>query len=81
MHTLLIVFIALLPPNDFLVSEVITATYLAMISWVTPYIVMDKETYTVQYSIDISLQNSREVVIEANNGLPLIKNSQLTSLD
>ena len=61
----------MLPPNDFLISEVITAPYSATISWVTPYIVMDKETYTVQYSTDNSLQNSREVVIEANNGFTI----------
>ena len=39
----------------------------AEISWVTPYIAFDRETYTVQYNSDISLQNSIEVVIEAIN--------------
>ena len=57
----------MLPPNEFLVNEVITAPYSAMITWVTPYVVMDKETYTVQYSTDSSLQDSSKVVIEANS--------------
>ena len=34
---------------------------------------MDKEIYSVQYSTDMSLQNSREVVIEANNGFTINK--------
>ena len=39
----------------------------AEISWVTPYIALDRETYTVQYNTDMSLQNSIEVVIETIN--------------
>ena len=58
----------MVPPIEFMIIEVITAPYSVRISWVTPYIVMDKETYTIQYSTDSSLQNSSEVVIEANNG-------------
>ena len=58
----------MIPPIEFVMTEVITAPYSAMISWMTPYIVMDKETYTVQYSTDSSLQNTSEVVIKANNG-------------
>ena len=64
----------MLPPIEFLMIEVITAPYSAMISWVTPYIVMDKETYTIHYSTDRSLQNSREVVIEANSGFTIDQN-------
>ena len=44
-----------------------TAPHSAEISWLTPYIVQDRETYTVHYSTDSSLHNSSEVVIESNN--------------
>ena len=37
----------------------------------TPYIVMEMETYTVQYSMDSSLQDSSKVVIHANNGFAI----------
>ena len=59
--------VAMIPPIGFATIEVITASYSVEISWVTPYIILDKETYSVQYSTDMSLQNSREVVMEANN--------------
>ena len=39
----------------------------AEISWVTPYITLDRETYTVQYNTNMSLQDSIKVVIEAIN--------------
>ena len=35
---------------------------------------MDKEIYSVQYSTDMTLQNSREVVIEVNNGFIINQN-------
>ena len=57
----------MISPIGFATIEVITASYSVEISWVTPYIILDKETYSVQYSTDMSLQNSREVVMEANN--------------
>ena len=60
--------IAITPPIEFVTIKAITAPYSVEISWVTPYITLDKETYSVQYSTDMSLQNSREVVIETNNG-------------
>ena len=47
--------------------KVITAPHSAEISWITPYTVQDRETYTVHYSTDSSLHNSSEVVIESNN--------------
>ena len=57
----------MIPPIGFVTIKAITAPSSVEISWVTPYIILDKETYSVQYSTDISLQNRREVVIEANN--------------
>ena len=57
----------MIPPIDFVTIRVITAPYSVLISWVTPYIIQNKETYSVQYSTDMSIQNSSEVVIEANN--------------
>ena len=58
----------MIPPVELVMVEVIRTTpYSAEISWVTPYVVQDKETYTVQYSTDISLQNSNEVVVENTN--------------
>ena len=35
---------------------------------------MDKETYSVQYSTDMSLPNSTEVVMEANNKFTINQN-------
>ena len=63
-----IYIIAIAPPIGFVTIKAITTPYSAEISWVTPYIILENETYSVQYSTDISLLNSREVVIEANNG-------------
>ena len=58
----------MIPPVEFVAIEAVTTTsYSAEISWVTPYIIMDKETYSVQYSTDMSLQNSSDVIIEAIN--------------
>ena len=62
-------FIAMIPPMDFTTIKYITAPYSAEISWVTPYVILDKETYSVQYSTDMSLQNSEEVVVENNDEL------------
>ena len=59
--------IAIIPSLDIITIEVTTTPYSAEISWATPYIVLDKETYTVQYSTDISLQNRNGIVIEAIN--------------
>ena len=59
--------IAIIPPIKFVTIEVATTPYSAEISWITPYIILDQETYSVQYSTDMSLQNSSEVVIEATN--------------
>ena len=66
-----IYIIATTPPIGFATIKAITAPYSVEISWVTPYIIMDKETYSVQYSTDMTLQNSREVVMEANNGFTI----------
>ena len=63
-HMLLL---AIIPPLDIVTIEVTTTPYSAEISWVTQFIVLDEETYTIQYSTDSSLQNSSEVVIEAVN--------------
>ena len=58
----------MIPPLKFLTTDVITITpYSAEISWVTPHIISDRETFSVQYSTDISLENAGEVVIEASN--------------
>ena len=58
-------FTAMIPPIELVMVEVIRTTpYSAEISWVTPYVVLDEETYTVQYSTDMPLQNSSEVVVE-----------------
>ena len=59
--------IAIIPPLEIVAIEVTTTPYSAEISWVTPFIALDKETYTVQYNTNISLQNSNENVIEAIN--------------
>ena len=59
---------AMIPPLKFLTTDVISTTpYSAEISWVTPYIILDKETFSVYYSTDLSLQNASEEVIEASN--------------
>ena len=56
------------PPVELVMVEVIgTTPYSTEISWVTPYVVLDEDTYTVQYSTDMSLQNSSEVVVENTN--------------
>ena len=55
-------------------TKVITAPYSAEISWVTPYIAQDMETYTVQYSTDMSLQDNNEIMIEAINVFALNQN-------
>ena len=60
-------FTAMIPPNKFIKIEVITAPHSVEISWMTPYIIMDRETYSVQYSTDVSLQSSSKVIIEATN--------------
>ena len=57
----------MIPPIEIVSIEVVTTPFSAEISWVTPYIIMDKETYSVQYSTDMSLQNDEEVLIEATN--------------
>ena len=58
----------MIPPVEFVAIEVTTTTsYSAEICWVTSYIIMDKETYSVQYSTDMSLQNRSDVIIEAIN--------------
>ena len=57
----------MIPPIELVSIEVITTPYSAEISWVTPYVILDMETYTVQYSKNMSLLNSSEVVIEATN--------------
>ena len=64
---LMLCLIAMIPPVEFVTIKAITVPSSVEISWVTPYIILDEETYSVQYSTDISLQNHREVVIEANN--------------
>ena len=64
---LILRLIAMIPPVEFVTIKAITAPYSVEISWVILHIILDKETYIVQYSTDISLQNSREVVIENNN--------------
>ena len=57
----------MIPPIEPIMVEVIgTTPYSAEISWVIPYVVLDKETYTVHHSTDMLLQNSSEVVIENN---------------
>ena len=59
---------AMIPPLKFLTTDVITTTpYSAEISWVTPYIISDTETFLVQYSTDTSLEHASEVAIEASN--------------
>ena len=60
-------FIAITPPLEFVAIEVITAPFSAKISWVTPYITLDRESYTIQYNKDIAFQNNNEVVIEVIN--------------
>ena len=57
----------MISPVGFVSIEVITAPYSAIISWVTPYIAQDKETYTVQLSTDVILWNSSKIVIEVTN--------------
>ena len=57
----------MIPPVEFVTIKAITAPYSVVISWVILHIILDKETYIVQYSSDMSLQNSSEVVIENNN--------------
>ena len=58
----------MVPPVEFVMIKAITAPYSAEISWVVIHIILDKETYTIKYSTDMSLQNySREVVIENDN--------------
>ena len=57
----------MIPPVEFVMIKAITAPYSAEISWVVLHIILDEETYTVKYSTDMSLQNSREVVIENDN--------------
>ena len=64
----------MIPPMEFVTIKAITAPYSVVISWVTPYFILDKETYSVQYSTDMSLQNSSEVVIEANNEFTINRN-------
>ena len=64
----------MIPPIEITTIETITTPYSVEISWVTPYIIQDKETYSVQYSTDMSLQNSREVVMEANNEFTINQN-------
>ena len=57
----------MIPPIEPIMVEVIgTTPFSAEISWVIPYVVLDKETYTVHYSTDMSLPTSNEVVIENN---------------
>ena len=57
----------MIPPIEPIMVEIIRTTpYSAEMSWVIPYVVLDKEIYTVHYSTDMSLQNSSEVVIENN---------------
>ena len=57
----------MIPPIEFVTIKAVTAPYSVVISWVILHIILDKETYIVQYSTDMSLQNSSEVVIENNN--------------
>ena len=58
----------MIPPIEPIMVEVIgTTPYSAEMSWVIPYVVLDKEIYTVHYSTDMSLQNSSEVVTENFN--------------
>ena len=57
----------MIPPNEFITIEVITGPYSVEISWMTPYIILDRETYSVQYSTDVSLQDGSKVIIEATN--------------
>ena len=57
----------MIPPIEFVTIKAITAPYSVEISWVILHIILDKETYILQYSTDMSLQNSSEVVIENNN--------------
>ena len=64
----------MISPIDFVTIRVITAPYSVVISWVTPYIIQNKETYSVQYSTNMSIQNSSEVVIEANNEFTIDQN-------
>ena len=64
----------MIPPVEFVSTEVITAPHFAIISWMILYIVQDKETYTVQYSTDMLLRNSSEVVIEVTNGFVFHQN-------
>ena len=60
-------YVALIPPVELVTIEAITAPYSVEISWVTAYIIQDRETYLVQYSTDMSLYNSSEVMIETIN--------------
>ena len=57
----------MIPPIKFSTIEVITAPHSVEISWMTPYIILDNETYSVQYGTNVSLQNSSEVMIVATN--------------
>ena len=56
----------ILPIEPVMVEVIGTTPYSAEITWVIPYVVLDKETYTLHYSTDMTLQNSSEVVIENN---------------
>ena len=59
---------AMIPPLKFLTTDVISTTpYSAEISWVTPYIILDTETFSVYYSTDLLLQNASKELIEASN--------------
>ena len=72
----------MIPPIEPIMVEVIGITpYSAEISWVIPYVVLDKETYTLHYSTDMTLQNSSEVLLENNMEYAINQTSQLTLLD
>ena len=57
----------MVPPVGLVTSGIIITPYSVDISWVTPYVTLDMETYTVWYSTDMSLQNSSKVVIDNTN--------------
>ena len=45
-------------PIEVVSVKVITAPYSAEISWVTLYATLNEETYSFQYSTEMSLQNT-----------------------
>ena len=65
--TLYIHTLATTPPNQVVSIDVSTGPYSVKISWITVRIILDRETYRVQYGMNMTLKYDSDSVLGIDN--------------